>query len=58
VGSAIGAILGGILGGGKGAIAGVLMGGGGTVAATEGKQVDVPESSILRVRFDAPVRVR
>jgi hypothetical protein len=34
------------------------MGGGGTVAATEGKQVDVPESSILRVRFDAPVRVR
>ncbi len=58
VGSAIGAILGGILGGGKGAIAGVLMGGGGTVAATEGKQVDVPEGSILRVRFDTPVRVR
>jgi hypothetical protein len=58
VGSAIGAILGGILGGGKGAIAGVLMGGGGTVAATEGKQVDVPEGSILRVRLDTPVRVR
>ena len=41
-GSAVGAIIGGILGGGKGALLGVLIGGGGTIAATEGKDVTCP----------------
>ena len=54
-GSAIGAIIGGILGGAKGAIAGVLIGGGGVIAATEGKDVHLPEGTVLRVRFDSPV---
>ena len=54
-GSAVGAIIGGILGGVKGAIAGILIGGGGVIAATEGKDVHLPEGTVLRVRFDSPV---
>lgn len=54
-GSAVGAIIGGILGGVKGAIAGVLIGGGGVIAATEGKDVHLPEGTVLRVRFDSAV---
>jgi len=54
-GSAVGAIIGGILGGVKGAVAGILIGGGGVIAATEGKDVHLPEGTVLRVRFDSPV---
>jgi hypothetical protein len=55
IGAGAGAILGAILGGAKGAIAGILIGGGGTIAATEGKDVDLPAGTVLRVRFDAPL---
>jgi hypothetical protein len=51
-GAGVGAIIGGILGGFKGAIAGILIGGGGTIAATEGKDVNLPAGSVLRVRLD------
>lgn len=54
-GSAVGAIIGGILGGVKGAVAGILIGGGGVIAATEGKDVHLPEGTVLRVRFDSSV---
>lgn len=54
-GAGIGAIIGGILGGVKGAIAGILIGGGGVIAATEGKDVELPPGTVLRVRFDSPV---
>jgi len=54
-GSAVGAILGGILGGVKGAITGILVGGGGVLVATEGKDVDLPSGTVLRVRFDSSV---
>jgi len=54
-GAGIGAIIGGILGGTKGAIAGILIGGGGVIAATEGKDVHLPEGTVLRVRFDSSV---
>ena len=57
-GAGVGAIIGGILGGVKGAIAGVLIGGGGVIAATEGKDVDLPPGTILRVRFDEAVPLR
>lgn len=57
-GAGVGAIIGGILGGFKGALAGILIGGGGTVAATEGKNVDLPAGTVLRVRFDSPVVIR
>jgi TolA-binding protein len=55
VGAGVGAIIGGILGGFKGAMAGVLIGGGGTIAATEGKEVVLPQGTVLRVRIEAPV---
>jgi hypothetical protein len=51
-GAVAGAILGGILGGGRGALLGVLVGGGGTIAATDGTDVDLPAGTILRVRLD------
>jgi hypothetical protein len=56
-GAGVGAIIGGILGGVKGALAGVLIGGGGTIAATEGKEVQVPQGSVLRVRLDSPAQI-
>jgi hypothetical protein len=57
VGAGVGAILGGILGGFKGALAGILIGGGGTIAATEGKEIELPQGTVLRVRFDAPLQL-
>ena len=49
----VGAVIGGILGGAKGALLGILIGGGGMVAATEGKDVDLPSGTTLRVRLDS-----
>jgi hypothetical protein len=57
-GAGVGAIIGGILGGAKGALLGILIGGGGTIAATEGKDVVLPAGSVLRVRFDQPLAIR
>jgi hypothetical protein len=57
-GAGVGAIIGGILGGFKGALAGILIGGGGTIAATEGKEVELPQGSVLRVRIDSPVQIQ
>jgi hypothetical protein len=57
-GSAVGAIIGGILGGVKGAVLGVLIGGGGTIAATEGKDVNLPADTILRVRLETPPDIK
>ena len=56
-GAGVGAIIGGILGGFKGALAGILIGAGGTIAATEGKEVELPQGSVLRVRIDSPVQI-
>src|SRR6266508_173523 len=53
IGAGAGAILGAILGGAKGALAGILIGGGGTIAATEGKDVELPAGTVLRVRLDS-----
>jgi hypothetical protein len=55
VGAGAGAILGAIIGGAKGALAGILIGGGGTIAATEGKDVELPVGTVLRVRVDSPL---
>jgi len=55
IGAGVGAIIGGILGGVKGAAAGILIGGGGTIAATEGKEVELPQGTVLRVRIESPV---
>jgi hypothetical protein len=55
---AVGAIVGGIIGGVKGALIGAAVGGGGVIAATEGKDVELRPGTMIRVRLDEPVRVR
>jgi len=57
-GAGVGAIIGGILGGLKGAMAGILIGGGGTIAATEGKDVELPAGTVLRVRLDSGLSLK
>ena len=57
-GAVVGGIIGAVLGGAKGAVLGVLIGGGGTIAATEGKEVDLPQGTVLRVRVDAPLEIQ
>jgi len=56
-GAGAGALIGGLLGGVKGALVGVAIGGAGTLAATEGKEVRLPQGSVLRVRLDSPVQM-
>lgn len=58
VGAGVGAVLGGILGGTKGAILGGVIGAGGTIAATEGRQVEMPQGTVLRVRIDSPAQIQ
>jgi hypothetical protein len=60
-GAAVGAILGGIFGGGKGAAIGGLAGGGlgaGAQAVTRGQQVQIPSETLIRFRLTNPVDVR
>lgn len=55
---AVGAIVGGIIGGLKGALLGAVVGSGGVIAATEGKDVELPAGTIVRVRLDTPLEIR
>jgi hypothetical protein len=55
---AVGAIVGGIIGGLKGALIGAVVGSGGVIAATDGKDVELPAGTIVRVRMDSPVQTR
>lgn len=55
---AVGAIVGGIIGGVKGAIIGATIGAGGVIAATEGKDVELPAGTIVRTRLDTPLDLR
>jgi hypothetical protein len=52
VGATLGGILGAILGGGKGAFIGTVLGGGGAVVGTKGDDVDLPAGTILTVVLD------
>ena len=56
-GAGVGAIIGAILGGTRGALTGILIGGGGTVAATEGNDVEIAPGTVLRVRLDSALDV-
>ena len=58
VGAGAGVIVGGLLGGLKGAVLGAVIGAGGAIAATEGKDINLPAGAIVRVRLDQPVNVR
>lgn len=57
-GAGVGAVIGGVLGGVKGVITGILIGATGAVVATEGKDVDLPAGTVLRIRIDAPISLR
>lgn len=57
-GAGVGAVVGGILGGLRGALIGAIVGGGGVIAATEGKDIELPAGTIVRLRLDTPVQVR
>jgi len=52
IGAVVGAVVGGLLGGKDGAIAGVLIGGGGAVAGTKGEDVDLPAGSVVTLRLE------
>ena len=58
VGAGVGGIIGGVLGGVKGAILGAVIGAGGAIAATDGKDIELPAGAIVRIRLDSPVEVR
>ena len=57
-GAGVGGVVGGILGGVKGAILGAVIGAGGAIAATDGKDVELPAGSIIRIRLDQDLAVR
>ncbi len=50
-GAAIGGLLGGLIDGKKGALVGLGVGAGGTLLAEKGKDVDLPQGSLLRVEI-------
>jgi hypothetical protein len=56
-GGILGGVIGGILGGIEGALIGIVVGAGGGIAAGSGKDVDLPDGTLLRVRFDRDVEI-
>lgn len=57
IGAVLGGVVGGILDGKKGAIIGAVVGAGGTLAATRGENVELPEGTVMRLRLDETVRI-
>ena len=57
-GGAVGAIVGGIVGGLEGALIGAAVGAGGVIAATDGKDVELPAGTVVRIRLDTPLELR
>jgi hypothetical protein len=57
-GGVAGAIVGGIIGGVRGALIGAAIGAGGVIAATEGKDVELPPGTVFRLRFDSALDLR
>lgn len=58
VGAGVGGIVGGIIGGLKGALVGAIIGAGGAVVATEGKDIVLPQGTVIRIRMDSPAEIR
>ena len=52
------ALIGGLLGGTQGAVLGGAIGAGGTIAATEGKEIDLPPGTNIRVKFESAVDIQ
>jgi hypothetical protein len=56
-GAGVGAVIGGLIGGVKGAVLGAVIGAGGAIAATEGKDVQLPAGAIIRIRLDSALNL-
>jgi hypothetical protein len=56
-GAGVGAVIGGLIGGLKGAVLGAVIGAGGAIAATEGKDIQLPAGTIMRVRTDSSINL-
>jgi hypothetical protein len=56
-GAGVGGVIGGLIGGVKGAVLGAVIGAGGAIAATEGKDIQLPAGSIIRIRLDSALNV-
>lgn len=57
IGAVLGGVIGGIVGGRTGAIADLVLGGGGAVVATKGDDVELPAGAVLAVRLERPLVV-
>jgi hypothetical protein len=57
LGAVVGGVLGAVLDGAKGAVVGAILGGGGAVVATSGKDVELPAGTLLTLRLERPLRV-
>jgi len=58
IGAGLGSVLGAILGGKKGAVIGATVGGAGVILGTEGKEVELPRGTILKLRLDRDLALR
>lgn len=56
-GAGVGGVIGGLIGGLKGAVLGAVIGAGGAIAATEGKDIQLPAGTIMRVRADSAINL-
>jgi len=57
LGAVVGGVLGAVLDGAKGAVVGAILGGGGAVVGTSGKDVELPAGTLLTLRVERPLRV-
>jgi hypothetical protein len=55
LGAVIGGVLGAVLDGGKGAVIGAIVGGGGAVVASSGDEVELPAGTVLTVQLERPL---
>jgi hypothetical protein len=55
LGAVIGGVLGAVLDGGKGAVIGAIVGGGGAVVASSGDDVELPAGTVLTVELERPL---
>ena len=56
-GAGVGAVIGGLIGGVKGAILGAVIGAGGAIAATEGKDIQLPAGQSSAFALDSPINL-
>jgi hypothetical protein len=57
LGGVLGGVIGGLIDGGKGAVIGAAVGVGGGLLASRGREVDLPEGTVIALRLDRPLSV-